>query len=247
MRSLWFLLLLSLTFVGCGPGVSALRCYQCEDCDENTQLSEMEVCDGPTMSVNGPGTPATSSSSPSPSPDPAAPAPAASPSSAAPAPSSPASSDVSEEEEDYESEEPAAAATGNGNGSGGAAGGATGEVVSEEEEEEDEEEEEERRRRRSNARQVDLDVPIASCYTVRLKLNDTVITKRGCTTARMGNQTGACDGLLENWSVAGCSLCQNDGCNKPIYGSSSRNIGQSGTIVVLTLMAFIAHQLMSQP
>ncbi|XP_016989269.1 E3 ubiquitin-protein ligase HECW2 [Drosophila rhopaloa] len=267
MRFLWFVLLLA--FVTCGPGVSALRCYKCEDCDENTQLSDMEMCDGPLMSGNGQGTPAGFSPSPSPvpggAPSPAPPAPSPAPGAPAPAPSPSAPSDASEEE-DYESEEPATVgimAAGNGAGgagggaagAGGAAGGAAGGTVggasgeagvavSEEEEEEDEEEEEEeRRKRRSIARQVDLDMPIAFCYTVRLNLNESVITKRGCTTARMSNQTGGCDGLFENWTVAGCQLCQDDGCNQPITGSSSRNIGQSWTFLALTLMAFMTRYL----
>ncbi|XP_039491381.1 bone sialoprotein 2 [Drosophila santomea] len=257
MRSLWLLLLLAL--LGCGPGASALRCYKCEDCDENTQLSDMEVCEGPLINANGPGTPASSSSSPSPSPvqAPSAPSPAAS-NNANNAPGS--SSDASEEEEDSESEEsttigimPAGSnqpikpgsgiggiAAAGGQPAGGAAEAETGEAVSEEEEEDEDEEEEERRKRRSSARQVDLDVPIAFCYTVRLQLNESAITKRGCTTARMSNQTGGCDGLFENWTVAGCQLCQDDGCNQPIaIGSASRIVGQFWTaLLALTLMAF---------
>ncbi|XP_016967492.1 uncharacterized protein LOC108036060 [Drosophila biarmipes] len=246
MHSLWFLLVL-LAVVGSRPGVSALRCYKCEDCDEYTLLSDMEVCEGPLVSGNGQGTPASSSPSPAPAP---APSPAASP---APNPPGnvPAPSENSEEEEDYESEESesatvgimpagngAAAGTGTGNG---AAGGAAQEPVREEEEEEDEDEEEdERRRRRSSARQVDLDMPIAFCYTVRLQLNESVITNRGCTTARMSNQTVGCEGIFENWTVGGCQLCQDDGCNQPIgVSKSSRSLEHSGTLVTLTLMAFM--------
>ncbi|EDV59341.2 uncharacterized protein Dere_GG10537 [Drosophila erecta] len=265
MRSLWLLLLLA--FVGWGPGASALRCYKCEDCDENTQLSDMDVCEGPLMSGNGPGTPAVSSPSPSPAPSPSpSPSPAESNNTNI-APGN--SSGAGEEEEDDESEETAtigimpagnnllikpgsgiAAGGATGGATGGAAGGATaggtgaaagaaaGDVVSEEEEE-DEDEEEERRKRRSRARQVDLDVPIAFCYTVRLQRNESTITKRGCTTARMSNQTGGCEGLFENWTVAGCQLCQDDGCNQPIAkGSASGSIGQLWTPLALTLMAF---------
>ncbi|EDW88496.1 nucleolin [Drosophila yakuba] len=252
MRSLWLLLLLA--FLGCGPGASALRCYKCEDCDENTQLSDMEVCEGPLINANGPGTPASSSPSPSPVQAPSAPSPAAS-NNANNAPGS--SSDASEEEEDSESEESTTIGimpAGNnqaikpgseiGGIAEGAAGAETGEAVSEEEEEDEDEEEEERRKRRSSARQVDLDVPIAFCYTVRLQLNESVITKRGCTTARMSNQTSDCDGLFENWTVAGCQMCQNDGCNQPIaIGSASRIVGQFWTaLLALTLMAFTSRR-----
>lgn len=242
MRSLWLLLLVA--FVGCGPCVSALRCYKCEDCDENTQLSEMEVCESPLMGGN---------SSPKPNP---APSPVETNNTNS-APGSSSSSDASEEEEDSESEESATisimpagsgTAAAGGGAAGGAAGGADGsaaeEVVSEEEEEDEDEEDEERRRRRSNARQVDLDVPIAFCYTVRLQLNESTITKRGCTTARRSNQTGGCDGLFENWTVAGCQLCQDDGCNQPMaIGSSSRNNVQFWTLLAgLMLMAFMTRR-----
>jgi len=75
-------------------------------------------------------------------------------------------------------------------------------------------------------------------------VNESVITKRGCTTARMSNQTGGCDGLFENWTVGGCQLCQDDGCNQPINGlSSSSKLEHSWTLVTLTLMAFMTQWL----
>lgn len=135
----------------------------------------MEVCESPLMGGN-------SSTKPNPAPSPSP----AETNNTNSAPGSSSSSDASEEEEDSESEESATigimpAGSGTAAVGGGAAGGATGgaaggadgsaaeEVVSEEEEEDEDEEDEERRRRRSNARQVDLDVPIAFCYTVRLQ------------------------------------------------------------------------------
>ncbi|KAH8374465.1 hypothetical protein KR200_003342, partial [Drosophila serrata] len=219
----------------------ALRCYICEDCDENSQLTEMEVCDG---------TPVSSSPSPSPSPGP-------SPNPSPAAPGAPPSA----EEEDYDSDESSTvgimpAGNGGATGAGGATaggapaggapagGGAAAPAVpesaaeSEEEEDEEEEEEEDERRRRSSARQAQLDVPTAFCYIVRLHLNESVITKRGCTTARMSNGTGHCDGLFENWSVGGCQLCQDDGCNKPI-GESSKGIPGLEASLALTLMAIV--------
>jgi len=129
----------------------------------------MEVCESPLMGGN-------SSTKPNPAPSPVE------TNNTNSAPGSSSSSDASEEEEDSESEESATigimpvgsgTAAAGGGATGGAAGGADGsaaeEVVSEEEEEDEDEEDEERRRRRSNARQVDLDVPIAFCYTVRLQ------------------------------------------------------------------------------
>ncbi|EDV31252.1 uncharacterized protein Dana_GF14638 [Drosophila ananassae] len=251
MRS--FLLLSLLVFVGCGPGASALRCYSCEDCDENAQLSEMEVCDAQGGNGNGPD--ATVSSNPVKNPSAPAPAPAA-PEAPAPAqnPSVPAATSDEDEEEDYDSDESSTIgimpAGGNGNGgatgtgaaaaAGGAGGGDGGQSqYSEEEEEEDEDEEEEDKRRRR--RQAELDMPIPVCYTVRLQLNETVITKRGCTSARMGNDSSACEGLFDNWTVGGCQICQNDGCNRPISGSS-RIIGH-GTIVLLAVMSLVGHTL----
>ncbi|XP_017097691.2 uncharacterized protein [Drosophila bipectinata] len=252
MRSFLFLSL--LVFVGCGPGASALRCYSCEDCDENTQLTEMEVCEALPGNSNGPDTPVSSNpvqNAPAPAPAaPEAPAPAQNP-------SVPASTSVEDGEEDYDSDESSTMgimpAGGNGNGgatgAGGAAaaggaggGGGAGDggqsQYSEEEEEEDEDEEEDKRRRR---RQADLDIPIPVCYTVRLILNETVITKRGCTNARMGNESTACDGLFDNWTVGVCQTCHNDGCNQPISGSS-RLIGHSA-IVLLAVMSIVGHSL----
>ncbi|KAH8413337.1 hypothetical protein KR009_010050 [Drosophila setifemur] len=263
MRWLSVLLLVAFVGCGCGPGVSALRCYICEDCDENAQIKEMEVCDGTFTDGNVQGTPPSAGPNPSPSSSPSSggvssPAPALPPA----VPSAPSDED---EEEDYDSDESASAtvgimpagngvATPNQNGgaigagaapAGGAGiggGAAAGAAASEEEdEEEDEEEEEERRKRSSMARQADLDMPVPACFTVRLQLNETVITKRGCTTARMSNQTANCEGLFDNWTVGGCQICHNDGCNQPISGSST-NIGQ-WTTIALTIITITSRHL----
>ncbi|XP_030239660.1 predicted GPI-anchored protein 58 [Drosophila navojoa] len=143
-----YLLLLLLAFYSVGS--SALRCYTCEDCDEQSVLTELEVCSVPALTAEQPsatGQPGTAVSSPSapskpnpaPAPSPAAPAAsatapgtagAANKPAAAPAPaSSPAAASESEDEDDYDSDEedaaPGASAGTNGAGAAAAAGAGT--------------------------------------------------------------------------------------------------------------------------
>ncbi|XP_023165421.2 uncharacterized protein LOC111595771 [Drosophila hydei] len=125
MRLIYLLLLLLALY---SVGSSALRCYICEDCDEQSLLTELETCSVPALAAEQPsatGLPAAASPSPvlkpnpSPAASPAAPAasapapaanvPASSPSAGTAPASSPAAASESEDEDDYDSDEEEAA------------------------------------------------------------------------------------------------------------------------------------------
>ncbi|CAD7000333.1 unnamed protein product [Ceratitis capitata] len=54
----------------------------------------------------------------------------------------------------------------------------------------------------------------AVCYMVKLIVNDTIITKRGCATMIRGNNVQTCKSISSGWSMDDCQLCDTDGCNK---------------------------------
>ncbi|XP_032585222.1 uncharacterized protein LOC6576036 [Drosophila mojavensis] len=251
-----YLLLLLLAFYS--VGTSALRCYTCEDCDEQSVLTELEVCSVPALTAEQPsatGQPGTAVSSPSaaskpnpaPVPSPAAPAASATaPGTAGAAPaSSPAAASESEDEDDYDSDEEDAAtgASAGTNGAGAAAAGA-GTVAGaaapapaaangESEEEEEEEEDYDYRNKRSISRQTQRQIQStlrAVCYIASLGLNGTEITNRGCTLVTNENQSDVCKSLFDGWSVLDCTLCEFNGCNSPINAAVIGSLnGNSGT------------------
>ncbi|XP_068147058.1 uncharacterized protein [Drosophila tropicalis] len=242
---------LFLIFVAGGFScITALRCYTCEDCDEYANLAdlEIEVCSPPPQNgiVTSPG--------PSPSPG-LSPSPSPSPSPAAPPPAGGGNESEDEDEdddEDYDSNDSATVGIMPGNGGGAQnPAPAPAQVDSEPEEEEtneDEEEEEEeddyddRRRRRMVVRQQIIDTPNAVCYTVRLQLNGTVITNRGCTVSVSSNRSAACENLYDPWNILGCDPCEENTCNGPINLSNSAwtNIASS-TNVEWTMLASLLY------
>ncbi|XP_017856674.1 PREDICTED: uncharacterized protein LOC108609465 [Drosophila arizonae] len=256
-----YLLLLLLAFYSVGS--SALRCYTCEDCDEQSVLTELEVCSVPALTVEQPsatGQPGTAVSSPSaaskpnpaPVPSPAAPAASATApgtAGAAQAPS-PAAASESEDEDDYDSDEEDAApgASAGTNAAGAPAPAATN---GESEEEEEEEDDYDYRNKRSISRQTQRQIQStqrAVCYIASLGLNGTEITNRGCTLVTNENQSDVCKSLFDGWSVLGCTLCEYNGCNSPInaavIGSLNGNSGNghlSGHIPFsMTLLAVVS-------
>nr|XP_036214685.1 uncharacterized protein LOC106615567 [Bactrocera oleae] len=50
------------------------------------------------------------------------------------------------------------------------------------------------------------------CYVVKLKVNDTIITKRGCATFLDDDDT--CKSVSAGLNLQTCHLCEADGCNK---------------------------------
>ncbi|EDW75503.2 uncharacterized protein Dwil_GK23781 [Drosophila willistoni] len=161
-----------------------------------------------------------------------------------------------DDDEDYDSNDSATVGIMPGNGGAQNPAPAPAQVDSEPEEEETNEEEEEeeeeeddyddRRRRRVVARQQIIDTPNAVCYTVRLQLNGTVITNRGCTVAMSSNRSAACENLYDPWNILGCDQCEENTCNGPINLSNSvwTNIASS-TNVEWTMLASLLSLVLS--
>ncbi|XP_030384571.1 sodium/potassium/calcium exchanger 1 [Scaptodrosophila lebanonensis] len=230
------LLLPSLLLLLWNGGSSALRCYTCEDCDEESQLSEMEVCSAAPSStaaeeVPGPGAGtggdeigsnsgnSSATNNNKPQSEGAATTKAPSKTTAA------GSSDESdgdpegdgdgdgegEDSDDSEDGAPAARPTVGIMPTGPAPGSNT-----EEDEDEGDEDYDDRRRMARRPRQSQTGIQTAVCYTVRLRNNDTTITNRGCTMIANDTDSAACQSLFNGWQVEGCQVCETNGCNGPI-------------------------------
>ncbi|XP_053960533.1 uncharacterized protein LOC128864799 [Anastrepha ludens] len=52
------------------------------------------------------------------------------------------------------------------------------------------------------------------CYMVKFKVNDSIVTNRGCTTMVRANNLLTCNSLTSGEELHDCQLCSTNGCNK---------------------------------
>uniref|UniRef100_A0A0K8V226 Protein sleepless n=1 Tax=Bactrocera latifrons TaxID=174628 RepID=A0A0K8V226_BACLA len=83
---------------------------------------------------------------------------------------------------------------------------------SEDEDEESDDDEDDSERRLRPDRQMFSNTGDAVCYVVKLKVNDTTVTKRGCATFFHDDDT--CESVSPGSDIQTCHLCEVDGCNK---------------------------------
>ncbi|XP_039949713.1 uncharacterized protein LOC120767622 [Bactrocera tryoni] len=83
---------------------------------------------------------------------------------------------------------------------------------SEDEDDESDDDEDDNERRLRPSRQMFSNTGDAVCYVVKLKVNDTTITKRGCATFFYDDDT--CRSVSAGLGIQSCHLCEVDGCNK---------------------------------
>jgi len=204
------------TFISCfciGYSSSqALQCYVCENCPYPEDLTELQICGSPGLIIQTVNKTKPSTSTPT-----ATGQAGVDPVQRPPSTNTPTVKPVEEEAEyeEYEEEQTDASETET-NISEEAEKPAAATPPSENEDyyEEYEEYDERLRFMQLDGKQTTVGVEEPVCYIIRIRVNDTTISNRGCATINDQNRYETCKSLYDGRPIEECLICNTNGCNK---------------------------------